>query len=192
MNDRIRFRWLAKARSGNEARLCHQQRCTEPALANRLCGEHLAWWTTQLSCQPPMPDYETQQKTIQTQMHSERRQADFEYKRIAGLPMRNLSDAAVMKDEAQGADMLIELLRQSKHDSLKPLLEQAASIKKAHDEAIARYIDCRELAKLRLNEFDHLHDFEVGKSERPAPRHSGIETLGEAAEPAPVHVRKVR
>lgn len=177
LNKRTRFHWLTKARSGDQAHLCHQQRCSVPAVASRLCSEHLSWWITQEGSQPPMPDYEGKSKTVELQMAAERRQADEEYKRISGLPMRTLVDASAMKDEADGAEEFIEMLRASKHDSLKPLLEQAASIKKAHDAAISRYADCKALAELRLKEFDHLHDFEVGEDKRPARQQSGIPTL---------------
>ncbi len=180
MNNRIKFRWGAH----DKGHLCHQVRCKEPAVANRLCAEHLAWWTTQCHCQPPLPDYEKAGITVQAEMLAERRKADQEFKRIAGLPMRQLADANAMHEEAEGSAEYVELLRKSKHDSLKPLIDHARVIKKAHDQAIARYKDCESLAKLRLQEFDYLHDFDV--KDRPTPRHSGIPEARKSLRPGVV------
>lgn len=186
MNPRTRFHWNA----GDKGHLCHQQRCKQPATANRLCADHLAWWTTQEACQPPMPDYEKKELGLRQQMRAERERAVAELKRVASLPMRTLDDAAAMHEDAKDFDECQRMLRETEHESLRPLIEQAREIKKSVQQTIAAYRDCAALARLRLQEFDHLHDFETGKDQRTPQSHSGIPGSNVRQLTPTVHVRR--
>lgn len=169
MNSRIHFRWRATALQGAKAHLCHQTRCSAPAVTNRLCSQHLAWWTTQCSSQPPMPDYGTPHVTQERRLRAEAIEAETDLQRIADRPMRTPDDAAYMRKEVVAAKELVALVRAEKRESIRPLLSQLRSIKKAHDVTIARYSDCEKLAAERLREYGH-----DGYEERPVPMYSDV------------------
>jgi hypothetical protein len=173
LGKRFRFSWTDKDKGAQ----CHQARCKEFAVSHRLCAAHGAFWLSR-GQQPPMPDYERDPapNVIQA-LENDARDAERERKAMSALPMRNANDARTMRDQLVGARHLIEQTRAARYRAIRPLLETALKLRRAHNETIAAYRSCEDLALTRLQQFEHLHDFEVAK-----PSKSGIPPRPQAAQ----------
>ena len=159
LGKRFRFKWMAK----DQGALCHQMRCDQPAVSHRLCAKHGAWWLSN-GQQPPMPDYYGEQAVSGIEaLKREALDAARERQVIADLPMRTHQDARTMRDQLTGARALIEQTRETKDAHVQPLVAEVRRLENAYDKVIAAYAECEALALERLDQFEHLHDFEVAK-----------------------------
>jgi hypothetical protein len=179
---RFRPRWVAK----DKGAFCHQQRCNEPAVSFRLCAAHGAHWLSH-NKQPPMPEYEADHVDPVEALEKDTREAERERKAMAALPMRNHNDASAMRDQLVGARALIEQTQSRKQAAIDPLLAEVRRLSAAFDGVIAAYRTCEELALTRLDQFTHLHDFEVAK-----PSKSGIPPRPQARQSAAPRVTKAK
>ena len=135
-----------------------------------------------------MPDYyEGEAVSGVEALKKEALDADRERRAIADLPMRNHNDARVMRDQLTGARALIEQTRATKDAHIQPLVAEVQRLESAYDKVIAAYRSCEALALERLEQMDHLHDFEVAK-----PSKSGFPPRPQRQSAAPRVAKKGR
>lgn len=158
LSRRFKFSWTDK----DKGAWCHQARCKEAAVSHRLCALHGAHWLSR-GQQPPMPEYESEVVDGIEALERDALDAGRERKAMAALPMRNHNDAATMRDQLLGARALIEQTKEKKQAAINPLLHEVRRLSDAYDGVIDAYAACEALALTRLEQFEHLHDFEVAK-----------------------------
>lgn len=141
---RARFTWV----TAPKGHLCHVNKCQENAVNNRLCPEHEAMWMTQ-NYLPAMPAYGEPSTNLLKELDEQTREARRALQTVSGFPGRDFSDVAELRARAAEARAVAEGLRDSKHSSIRPILEAAAKLKRHHDQAIKHYSDVAELAELR-------------------------------------------
>jgi hypothetical protein len=146
-------------------------------VSNRLCAAHGAYWLAR-GQQPPMPEYEHDYVDLVDALEKDALEAARERKAMAALPMRSFKDAETMRNQLLGARALIEQAHQKKIDTVRPLLAEARSLRKALNDVIDAYRACESLALTRLEQFEHLHDFEVAKPSKsdmpPRPQRRSV------------------
>lgn len=142
-----RFRWVSASKGAR----CHNAKCEEPAIANRLCAFHNAMWMS-LNHEPPMPVYGDKPKSVLEGLLEEKLKAREMVESISSWPIHTTSDVRQLREAKNQCEALVRVWTKRRNADQEPFEVWVRKIDKAYEPIIQSCSDAAEIAAQRIEQ----------------------------------------